>query len=107
MAGFRFKSQFSAGTAVRCHHLGPVLCYSVGRDRLKKLDITSLGLACGDSIVFCFGEIDCRCHVHKYVATGRSYKNVIDGIIEQYFEAIILNKETIEQSGVDGVTFSV
>src|SRR5690606_28868680 len=30
------------------------------------VDLRRYGVRAGDVIIFCFGEIDCRCHVHKF-----------------------------------------
>ena len=73
------------------HHLGPILCYSFGEEKLNRCDIRNFNMKDGDSIVFCFGEIDCRGHVHKHVTKNKTYQNVIDYIINNYFEAIKLN----------------
>ena len=78
------------------HHLGPVLCYSVGRDGLQRVNIRNFGLKNGDTIIFCFGEIDCRCHVHKYITEEISYKNIIDEIVNKYFDTIKLNIDAIK-----------
>ena len=72
--------------------IGPKLCYSFGRDGLKTFDIrTQRNIQNGDTIIFCFGEIDCRCHIHKYVKITNSYQFIIDNIVEKYFDAIKLN----------------
>lgn len=78
---------WSCLTGVVCHSIGPVLCYSIGvsDDRLK---LHRSGVIDGDVVVFCFGEIDCRCHVHKYVPEGRSHESVIDEIVDKYLRAI-------------------
>jgi len=34
--------------------------------------------------VFCWGEIDCRCHVHKY----QPWQKTIDVLVEKYLEVI-------------------
>jgi hypothetical protein len=76
------------------HHLGPVLCYSFGKEKLKRCDIRNFNIKNGDSIIFCLGEIDCRCHIHKHINDKVSYQNIIDYIVDNYFEAINLNIET-------------
>jgi hypothetical protein len=74
-------------SGVQRHHLGPVLCYSIGtKDEL--LDLGAYGVIDGDVVVFCFGEIDCRCHVQKHISDTRSYENVIDEIVDNYLRAI-------------------
>ena len=47
---------------IQTHHLGPILCYSFGRNVFSKCDI-NLGkykVHYEDIVVFAFGEIDCR-----------------------------------------------
>jgi len=69
--------------------LGPLLCY--GRDKLNICDIGGFNIKNGDTIVFCLGEIDCRCHIHKYISETNTYKDIIDNVVTAYFEAIALN----------------
>ena len=78
-------------TGVMTHHIGPILSYSFGIEKLKRIDIRNLNIEDGDSIIFCLGEIDCRCHIHKYINESLKYEEIIDNIIENYFEAIELN----------------
>jgi hypothetical protein len=73
------------------HHLGPVLCYSFGKEKLNRCDIRKFDIKDGDTIVFCLGEIDCRCHIHKHITETTSYQHIINNIIDNYFEAIELN----------------
>lgn len=73
------------------HHLGPVLCYSVGKEKLNRCDIRKFNIKDGDTIVFCLGEIDCRCHIHKHITNTVSYQTIINNIVDDYFVAIELN----------------
>ena len=73
------------------HHLGAKLCYTFGREILNLCDIRKYDINDGDSLIFCFGEIDCRCHVHKHITATTPYRNVIDSIIESYISAININ----------------
>ena len=73
------------------HHLGPILCYSFGKEKLNRCDIRNYNIKHGDTIVFCFGEIDCRCHIHKHITSTIIYQDIIDNIIDNYFKAIELN----------------
>lgn len=68
------------------HHLGPKLCFSIGRDGINIKD--GYGINDGDIVVFCTGEIDCRCHVHKHISNEQDYKMIIDSIINNYFKQI-------------------
>ncbi len=67
------------------HHLGPKLCYSFGRDGIN---LTNYGINPGDILLFCLGEIDCRCHIHKHITEENDYKSVINSIVNNYFIAI-------------------
>jgi len=73
------------------HLLGPKLMYSFGKEKLNLLNIKSHGVQENDIVVFCFGEIDCRCHVHKFKEQG--YKNILTEVINNYIEAIKMNVE--------------
>lgn len=77
-------------TAIK-HHIGPLLCYSFGKEKLKRIDIRRFNIRDGDTIIFCLGEIDCRCHIHKHISKTTSYQDIINNIVDNYFEAIELN----------------
>lgn len=81
----------SGWSQVIIHHLGPVLCYSFGKEKLDRCDIRNMNINNGDTIVFCFGEIDCRCHVHKHINETTTYQEIINNIVNNYIEAIDLN----------------
>ena len=76
---------------IKQHHLGPILCYSFGKEKLNRCDIRKFNIKHGDTIVFCLGEIDCRCHVHKHITDTTTYQDIITTIVNDYFEAIELN----------------
>jgi len=64
------------------HYVGSTLCYNIGRISLQGLEPP---IQAGDAMCFCFGEIDCRCHVRKHVEGDRTHQDVIDEIISRYF----------------------
>jgi hypothetical protein len=78
-------------TSVMQHHLGPLLCYSFGKENLNRCDIRNLNIIDGDTIIFCLGEIDCRCHIHKHITNSMTYQKIICNIVDKYIEAIKLN----------------
>ena len=71
------------------------LAYSIGRDGI---DIRDFDIKENDTVIFCFGEIDCRCHVHKQVTKERGYEDVIDEIVSTYVEAIKKNVGVIKNT---------
>jgi len=79
---------------VYTHHIGPKLCYSIGRDKPNLLDgsievdVVRKQILNGDLVIFCLGEIDCRGHVHKHVSANKTYQVIIDEIVQNYFEVL-------------------
>jgi hypothetical protein len=78
------------------HYLGAPLCYTFGKEVLNKCDIRDFDLKEGDTLVFCFGEIDCRCHVHKHINEHTTYESIIDEIIDSYINAVNVNLITVQ-----------
>lgn len=63
-------------------HLGPRLCYSFG---ISEFNYNLLNdIKCNDTLIFCFGEIDCRNHVKNYVNFENTHKKIIINIINNY-----------------------
>jgi hypothetical protein len=83
------------GLTINRHHIGSVTCASFGIQKLNLLNIKNFGVNEGDAICFCFGEIDCRCHICK-PQNVKKYKELIDEIVLRYFEAIKINVEQYE-----------
>lgn len=73
------------------HHINSTLCFSFGRDKLKRCNISKYNLQDGDIVIFCFGEIDCRCHVFKHIKKNVTYQEIIDDIVCKYIDAIKIN----------------
>ena len=67
------------------NHQGPMLCYSFAQRGLTKVP---KGITENDWVVYCFGEIDCRAHVHKHITPINTYKDIIDNIVVGYFNKI-------------------
>jgi len=82
------------GAGVEIHHIGALLCHSFGKQPLDRCDIRNFNIKDDDTIIFCMGEIDCRCHVYKYVGEYMTYQDVINCIVVNYMEAIKLNLNT-------------
>lgn len=82
---------------VQTHPNHGTLCHSFGRDKLARVNIAKPehNVKPGDTVLFLFGEIDCSCHVHKYITPDYTYQNVIDDLVERYFEAIDVNVKQI------------
>lgn len=77
---------------VKIHHIGALLCYSFGKEKLNRINIRNFrGVRNNDTLIFCLGEIDCRCHIHKHVSETNTYQSIIDAIVSNYMDAIELN----------------
>lgn len=76
---------------IKCIHLPGLLCYTFGKYNLEKLNIEKHNVQNNDTVCFCFGEIDCRNHVHKHITKEKTYQIIIDEIIDNYFNAISIN----------------
>jgi hypothetical protein len=82
------------GINIKTHHLGGKLMYTFGKLKFNVLNIKNYGVCENDIVIFCFGEIDCRYHVHKHVNNEHSYIEIINDIVDNYFNAI---KQNVEQ----------
>jgi hypothetical protein len=58
--------------------------YSLRNGILRR--VTREGILPDDLIVFCFGEIDVRCHIHKFKDQG--IQNIVDDLVTHYFLAV-------------------
>ena len=85
------------GSEIETHHIGPKLCHTFGKQQLKLCDMRDHDMQNDDTVVFCFGEIDCRCHVHKHVTTEKSYREIIEELVQEYIKAIEI---TVHTSGL-------
>ena len=70
----------------------PMTCAGFGYNKLEYLNIKNYDVEDNDVVCFCFGETDCRFHIDK---RKEIYKDFINEIVENYFEAIKLNIEQL------------
>lgn len=83
-------------TRVSINRLGPRLMYSFGSS--GEIIVNSKNITNGDSVIFCFGEIDCRCHIHKFVNPNKSnVKEIIENVASLYIQTVIKNFEYVSQ----------
>jgi len=80
---------------INMNHFEGKLAFSFGRNEMRVVN----NVNAGDIVIFCFGEIDCRCHINKYEP---NWKESIDNLVESYFENIYRNI-----IGIDGLTVCV
>ena len=80
------------------HSFEDMSCYDFAVNRFKKVDIQELNINNGDSIIFCFGYIDCKYYIQKNINDFITYQQVINYIIINYFKYISF---IINNSGVN------
>ncbi len=85
------------------NHLGPRLMYTFGRKKLELLNINNYGIQDGDIVVFCFGEIDCRCHIYKF----ENYKQTIIELVSDYMDAIGINVRQVAPKKIKTCIYNV
>lgn len=80
----------------RAINFGPETMYQMGTSERHRLDehinyrLDSGDLSRDGFWIFCFGEIDVRCHIHKQVTEKmRSEEEVIDNLVNNYIEKIL------------------
>ena len=73
--------------------------YSIGN--MEKINLADHGICSGDAVIFCLGEIDCRCHIHKHIHNN---PNVINELVENYISTI---KASIDGKNVNAAVYNV
>jgi len=74
---------------VKINHLGPRLMHSFARDKEKLVDSRIYsGLGRNDTVIYCFGEIDCRCHIAKHVSNGNHHEIITD-LCSRYVDSVL------------------
>lgn len=69
----------------KSYRIGPATAYNLASKR-GILDSIILPLPKGSSVMFCFGEVDCRAHlIHQANIQGRPLEEVIKECVDRYF----------------------
>ena len=70
-----------------------ITMHRVGRDHLNFINWRMLNIADNDTVIYQFGEVDCRCHVGKQRLLGRDTVDIITELTQNYIMSILLNKQ--------------
>lgn len=81
-----FSSEEKDIPKITTHWLGPITMYRIGRDGYFP-DLVRNSIA-----IFCFGEIDVRCHVLLQREKGRSVNEILTDLVNKYLIALANNK---------------
>ena len=87
---FGFCKIKSNNFSVVCNNVNATTMMNFSRFKLKVIDIYEFNVQEGDVVLFSLGEIDCRCHVHKF---KEKFKTLINEMITGYMDAIKVNVE--------------
>jgi hypothetical protein len=68
-------------------HVSSITMYRIGRDNII-LNYDSLIDNINNIICISYGEIDCRCHIHKQILLGNNEDDIITNLVENYFKTI-------------------
>jgi hypothetical protein len=77
---------------VKCYHIGPKLMYSFCPENYKIQNVKDT-----DCVVFCFGEIDIRCHVCKHTKDNNE-EIIMTNLCDNYIKTVntIREKKSIK-----------
>jgi len=67
--------------------LGPLTLYAFGNDAYDVLAFKQIDLKDGDAVIYCLGEIDCRCQISKFDEDD-SYRQMIQGLVKSYARTV-------------------
>ena len=76
------------GLEIKTNWRGGWTCAKFAMKGISIMDISEYGVKDGDMVLFSFGEVDCREHMHKH---KEDYKEVIEFIVRKYFKSIQAN----------------
>jgi hypothetical protein len=74
----------------KSYRIGPATAYNLDskRDLIESIYFSGL-VAENDSVMFCFGEVDCRAHIIKQAALqGRGFHSVVEECVNRYIRSI-------------------
>ena len=93
---------------VKINHIGPKLMYTFSRDREKVVTRSVYSsIRAGDFLIYCFGEIDCRCHVAKHVSSDIDHIKIINQLSSDYTDAVQYMSSKYMQQGAKPAVYSI
>lgn len=64
-----------------------ITMHRIGRDNVI-INFDRIQKCPDDIYVFCYGEIDCRCHIQQQINVGRKQEDIIQELVQKYFTTI-------------------
>jgi len=68
-------------------HRGGTTMFRIGRDNII-INFNRNMIKTGDILVIVYGEVDCRCHIQRQVDLGKNEDDVINELVNKYFNTI-------------------
>ena len=81
--------------------LGPLTLYTFGNDAYDVGLLEETVLKAGDTVIYCLGEIDCRCQIYKY-GGDHAYDLTIQRLVKRYAKTV--NRMIEQYYAVLGIT---
>jgi hypothetical protein len=76
-------------------HCSAITMFRIGRDNII-INFNKDIIQKNDVIILLYGEIDCRCHIHKQIILGRNEDDIINELVTSYFNTINNNTLNID-----------
>jgi len=70
------------------YHSNAITMFRIGRDNIIINYNKDNIIHKNDIIVLSYGEVDCRCHIHKQIDSGRNEDDVINELVNNYIITI-------------------
>lgn len=68
-------------------HCFSITMFRIGRDNII-INFNKDIIQKSDIIILSYGEIDCRCHIQRQINLGKNEDNVINELVNNYFQTI-------------------
>ncbi len=68
-------------------HQPSITMHRIGRDGYI-INFDQSFCSVENTFILCYGEVDCRCHVARQIATGRELNEICNELINKYIETI-------------------
>jgi hypothetical protein len=83
------NSNFGNDPRIHVRYLGPMTMHRIARDGRRAISLNRLGIFRRDIVIWCFGEIDVRCHLIKQRDLQRiSIPALADSLARDYLRSI-------------------
>jgi len=72
-------------------HQISITMHRVGRDGLAFINFLNHNIQPDSTVIFQYGEVDCRCHIYRQIQIGRQEDEIMETLISNYERTILEN----------------